>query len=408
MSGNEAETQGPYREPPMSTTDRATLPFLDTSAADFLDRPHVTFDRLREHSVVADATGVSLLDYATCDAAFHDTALVPGIDWLLEDLGHGPLWGTFDHTLTDAEGATHQRLRRAVSPWFTARRIDGLRERTRQLVEGLLASADGLEVMGDLADRVPSSLFCWMVGADPADAELLARWSKSLLLVFTAQASMVEPVKAAKAELLEYTHALLARKRDDPQDDLATALAAAADNGVIDIVDAECLLEELLSASVDNTANTIGTALHALATHPGEWARLHADPALLANAIEECGRFEPAIRHTIKYATSDTELLGRPVERGTYVTIRIASAHRDPAVYDDPHHFDITRRLAKPQLAFGAGRHYCLGASLGKMELQETVGGVVSRWSAAAVGDGAIMNIAASGHVAHLPLELTR
>ena len=395
----------------MSMINSASLPFLDTSTAAFLDRPHATFDLLRPHSVVADTTGISLLDYATCDAAFHEAALVPGIDWLLEDLGHGPLWGTFDHTLTDAEGGTHQRLRRAISPWFTARRIDGLRDRTRRLVDGLLdenLATDGFEVMDDLADRVPSALFCWMVGADPADAELLARWSKSLLLVFTAQASMVEPVKAAKAELLEYTTALLERKRADPQDDLATALATAAADGVIDIIDAECLLEELLSASVDNTANTIGTALHTLATHPHEWARLHRDPSLLANAVEECGRFEPAIRHTIKYATSDTELLDRSIERGTYVTIRIASAHRDPCVFDDPHRFDVARKLAKPQLAFGGGRHYCLGAALGKMELQEAVGGVVRRWSAAAVGEGAIMSIAASGHVARLPLELTR
>jgi len=407
----------------MSISDATTLPFLDTANERFLTDPHATFDRLRHLAVVADGNGVSLLDYATCDAAFHDTALVPGIDWLLQDLGHGPLWGTFDHTLTDAEGDDHQRLRRAVSPWFTARRIDGLRERTRQLVDGLLdphVDADSLEVMEDLADQVPSALFCWMVGADPADAALLARWSKSLLLVFTAQASMVGPVKAAKAELLEYTEKLLELKRRQPADDLASALVKATDSGVIDTLDAACLLEELLSASVDNTANTIGTALHTLATHPEQWTLVHrqlhdrldgglsGDRTLLANTIEECGRFQPAIRHTIKYATAATDLLGHPITRGTYVTIRIAAAHRDPTVYLDPHRFEAARKLTKPQLAFGAGRHYCLGAALGKMELQEAVGGVVSRWSGAVVGDGAIMNITASGHVARLPLELTR
>lgn len=382
------------------------MPFLDTDTDAFLADPHATFDRLRaEDWLVDDAIGVSLLGYAGCEAAFHDRALVPGIDWLLEQRGFGHLWGVDGHTLTDSEGVDHQRLRRAVSPWFSAHRIGQLRERTRSMVAGLLDEHDrSVEVMADLADRVPSVLFCWMIGADPADAERLATWSKSLLLVFTGQPAMVETVRAAKRELLEYTRSLLDHKRTHPGDDLATVLATAEASGAISADDALHLLEELLSASVDNTANTTGLALHSLARHPDQWRRLHAQPALLANAVEECGRFEPAIRHTIKYAVTDTEVLGRPVSAGTFVTVRIAAAHRDPAVFSAPHRFDVARKPAKPQLAFGAGRHYCLGAALGKMEVQEMVAGLTTRWPAAAVADGAEMSVAASGHVGSLTL----
>lgn len=382
------------------------VPFLDTGSDRFLADPHATFDQLRaEDWLVDDTTGVSLIGYAGCDAAFHDPALVPGIDWLLEARGFGHLWGVDGHTLTDSEGVDHQRLRRAVSPWFTARRIDQLRERTRTMVTALVAEHDeSIEVMADLADRVPSMLFCWMIGADPADAELLAAWSKSLLLVFTGEPSMVGPVRAAKRELLEYTRSLLDDKRARPGDDLASVLAAAESSGAVSADDALYLLEELLSASVDNTANTTGLALHSLAAHPRQWTALHDDPTLLANAVEECGRFEPAIRHTIKYAVTDTEVLGRPVAAGTFVTVRIAAAHRDPAVFDEPHRLDVTRKPAKPQLAFGAGRHYCLGAALGKMEVQEMVAGLTTRWSAAAIADGADMSIAASGNVRSLTL----
>ncbi|MCU1396602.1 MAG: hypothetical protein JWM34_5030 [Ilumatobacteraceae bacterium] len=380
--------------------------FLDTADDAFLADPHPVFDRLRAQDwLVPDAIGVSLISYDSCDAAFHDPALVPGIDWLLEDKGFGHLWGVDGHTLTDSEGVDHQRLRRAVSPWFTARRIDQLRTRTRELVSSLVGDeTSSIEVMSGLADRVPSALFCWMVGADLADAEKLAEWSKALLLVFTAEPWMVEPVRTAKGELLEYTRWLLDAKRAEPADDLASILAVAEADGAISADDALYLLEELLSASVDNTANTTGLALHSLAAHPAQWRVLHDDPTLLANAAEECGRFEPGIRHTIKYATTDTELLGRPIEAGTYVTVRVAAAHRDPAVFADPHRLDVARKPAKAQLAFGAGRHYCLGAALGKMEVQEMVAGLTTRWPSARVVDSD-MSITASGHVRSLQLE---
>jgi cytochrome P450 len=384
--------------------------FLDPGSAEFLDDPHLVFDRLRAgHPVVRDPLGWSLISYDTCDAAFHDRALVPGIDNLLEDKGIGALWGTPGHTLTDSEGVDHQRLRRAVSPWFTTRRIEALRAQVREtsaaVLDGL-GPGDPFDAMAQLADVIPSRLFCWMVGAPEGDADELARMSKALLLVFTATDEMVEPVRAIKAELAEYTRSLLATKRTTPGDDLASMLAAAEADGALSEHDVVHLLEELLGASVDNTANTAGLAVWTLATHPEQWAYLHSRPDALAQAVEECGRFQPAIRHTIKYAIADTVVGEQPVAAGEYVTVRIAAAHRDAATYPDPHTLDITRPLPKPQLAFGAGRHYCLGAALGKMEVQEILGGIVSRWRECTPGDGVEMSLVASGHVVSLPLVL--
>jgi cytochrome P450 len=393
----------------------STLAFLDPGSAEVVRDPHPTFDRLRAVSpVVRDPLGWSLLSYGACEAAFHDRALTPGIDPLLEQLGIGALWGEPGHTLTDSEGVDHQRLRRVVSPWFTQRRIEQLRERVRdtagQIVDGLDGLGDGttacLDAMAQLADIIPIRLFCWMVGAPDGDAADLARLSKVLLLVFTATSEMAGPVRAAKAELAEYTRQLLAQKRASPGDDLASMLAAAEASGALSEVDVFHLLEELLSASVDNTANTAGLALWTLACHPDQWSQLHADPALLARAVEELGRFQPAIRHTIKYALDDTVIDGTPIARGEFVTIRIAAAHRDPTVFADPHRLDIGRQLERPQLAFGAGRHYCLGAALGKMEVQEIVHALVSRWADCALGDGVEMRLNESGHVIALPLRL--
>jgi cytochrome P450 len=378
---------------------------LDPESHEFLADPHAVYDALRPADLVADAIGLSAISYAACDAAFHDPSLVPGIDPLLERLGIGALWGDAEHTLTDSEGPNHARLRRALTPWFTPKRMAELRQRTRALVSSLVDVAEPgkpFDVMAGLARIVPARLFCWMLGAPDDDDALLAEWSKALILVFTAEPAMVDVVRAAKVDIANYARELMDHKRRHPDDALAAVLATT---GELTADDRTGLLEELLSAAVDNTANTTGCAFHALATHPDAWAVAHRGTDI-ATAVEECGRWEPAIRHTIKYATSDTVLLGTPIASGSFVTLRVAAAHRDPAVFPDPHSFDVTRPLPKPQLAFGAGRHYCLGAALARMEVQEMVSAVTKRWRAVAVGDGATMEIAANGHVHCLPLEV--
>jgi cytochrome P450 len=380
---------------------------FDPESDEFLADPHGVYDGLRPLDLVADPLGLSTISYAASEAAFHDTALVPAIDHLLEHLGFGALWGSTDHTLTNTEGVDHGRLRRALTPWFTPKRVGVLRDRTTALVSSLLDAHEPgtpLDVMTELADIVPARVFGWMLGAGEEDDKLFAEWSKALILVFTAKASMVEPVREAKAEIADYARDLLDHKRRNPDDMLGTVLAHAEDRRDITDADALGLLEELLSAAVDNTANTVGCAFHALATHPDAWAAARSDvPA----AVEECGRFEPAIRHTIKYAVADTALAGTPIEAGDFVTIRVAAAHRDPAVFMDPHRMAVDRRQPKSRLDFGAGRHYCLGAALARMEVEEMLGGVVGRYSSAAVADGAQMEIAANGHVFRLPLEVS-
>jgi cytochrome P450 len=382
---------------------------FDPTDAAFLGDPHRVFDRLRSSGPIArDPLGWSTIDHATSEAAFHDTALVPGIDHLLAQRGIEHLWGVMEHTLTDAEGDAHRRLRRAVSPWFSARRIAELRARTQSLVRGLLAAHDPgapLDVMAELADIVPARLFVWMVGAPDADAPELARLSKALLRVFTATEEMVEPVRAAKHTLAEYTHELLRSRSQSPSDDLTSALLDAERSGAIDAGDAFFLLEELLSASVDNTANTTALALLTLARQSGAWQRVHDDPSLVDRAAEECGRFEPAIRHTIKFAVADTSLANVAIAAGEVVTVRIAAAHRDPAVHPDPHLFSLDRVKPRGQLAFGAGRHYCLGAALGRMEVAEMVAAMTQRWSSAAVLDGFDADVALSGVVRSLPMQ---
>jgi len=381
--------------------------FLDPTSSAFLDDPHATFDRLRGGGLVRDPIGWSTLDYATSAEAFADRSLTPGIDPLLESRGIEPLWGEAGRTLTDSEGDDHRRLRRVVGPWFTARRVEDLRERVRELSEALIASAPAdapFDVMSDFADVVPSRLFCWMVGAPESDAARLAELSKTLLTVFTATPEMVEPVRSAKREMAELTRSLIAERRRQPGDDVVSMMLAGVGAGDLDDLDLFYLVEELLSASVDNTANTTGLAVWVLLQHREAWSMLGRDPDLVPNAVEECGRFEPAIRHTIKYATDDTAVGGVDIPAGAFVTIRIAAAHRDPAVFDDPHRFDIRRELPRQQLAFGLGRHFCLGAALGRMEIAEMVRALAIHRPDAVIGDDVEMTKNAAGLVHRLDI----
>ena len=397
----------------MTVTDGAAVEgrFLDPGSADFLDDPHPIYDQLRAGGpIVRDPIGWSTIDYASSMKAFADLALSPGIDPLLESKGVEALWGEPGHTLTDSEGVDHQRLRRVVGPWFNPRRVEQLRGRVRSLVDEILVSADPdrpFDLMADLADVVPARLFCWMVGAPDSEAAHLASMSKTMLTVFTATEEMVEPVRAAKAEMFALTGELLASKRGTDGDDVTCLLLAAQAAGAIGEVDTFHLLEELLSASVDNTANTAGLAVWTLLRHPASFARLVDDVDLVPRAMEECGRFEPAIRHTIKYATAPTVVGGVDVAPGEFVTIRIAAAHRDPDIYEDPHRFDIDRDPPKPQLAFGSGRHFCLGAALGRMEVVEIIRGLTLHRPHATLADGVSMSLNAAGLVHALPLDLS-
>ena len=117
----------------------------------------------------------------------------------------------------------------------------------------------------------------------------------------------------------------------------------------------------------------MGLMLWLLCEHPDQWELVADDPGLVDRAVEECARFEPVIRQGKHFNEHDAELLGVPVPAGTLMTAYLDAAHRDPDVFEDPDRFDVTRRLPQPQLIFGIGRHYCIGAALARMQIQEVL-----------------------------------
>jgi cytochrome P450 len=392
------------------TVTTGDLPFLEHTTDAFAADPHGHLRRMREASwIVRTPTGLGVLSYAGCNALLLDPAFRPGIFEMLRRAGPDGTPVEGPRTLLGSEGDDHQDLRRVVMPWFTPRRIETLREQTAILVGELLdalGDSGNTEFVSDVATRIPPTIFCWMVGCDVARGPELARYSAMALQAFTGDPAVMGEVREALRSLRRFADELLDAKRRAPGDDITTALAAGVEEGVLSQSDARSLLTELLSASVDNTTHSMGLMLWLLCEHPEQWALIAADVGLVERAVEECARFEPVIRHGKHFNEHDAELLGFRVPAGTLMTAYLDAAHRDPDVYEHPDRFDVTRRLPQPQLIFGIGRHYCIGAALARMQIQEVLRAVTTRWEQPRLGPGVSLQTAVgSCDVACLPIE---
>jgi cytochrome P450 len=187
---------------------------------------------------------------------------------------------------------------------------------------------------------------------------------------------------AAAAGLRAYFEDLIAERRSNLGDDLLSELIRAEEAG--DRLSTSELSSQsigLLIAGFETTIGLIGNGVLALLRHPDQLALLRARPELIGSAVEECLRFDGPILLTARYLREDTEFGGKVIPRDAMVWGMLAAANRDPAAFTDPDRFDITR-TGTPNLAFGGGIHYCLGAHLARMEAQAAIGTLVARCDA--------------------------
>jgi hypothetical protein len=165
--------------------------------------------------------------------------------------------------------------------------------------------------------------------------------------------------------------ALMARAAEEPGDDLASALLAQQDDTVT-TAELSSLVGLLLLAGFETTVNAIGNGVQALFADRQQWELLVEDPSRAEAVVEEVLRFAPPVQQTARVRLSSsepTELAGVPVPRGQWILLMLAAANRDPAVFEEPNRFDVSRGNAADHLAFSGGIHYCLGAALARMEL---------------------------------------
>jgi hypothetical protein len=290
----------------------------------------------------------------------------------------GPLWDWFGRIISNQEGAAHTRLRKLVSQAFTARSADRLRplmrESAHELVERMVRLGR-CEFVSAFAAPYPLRVIAALLGVAPRDFERFSAWSTDLSLAFGSRIAEARPrIEAALASLHDWADEAIAERRRSPGPDLISALIGAEEAGErLSTDELRAMISVLIFGGQDTTQCQLACALASFAAHPEQWRRLAAHPELAASAAEEVLRFEPSGSGSPRVATEDLVLRDRELKAGTIALPSGPAANRDPAVFPDPDRFDILRRPALPNLTFGGGEHYCLGASLARAELQEAL-----------------------------------
>jgi cytochrome P450 len=276
----------------------------------------------------------------------------------------------------------HTRLRRLVAKAFTARRVEQLRPRTRavadDLVDGMLAAGPPADLVEHLATPLPIRVICDLLGVPVADQDRFHTWSEAIV---STTSLTPEVAQQYIDNLFAYMGELIARRRREPTDDLLGAMVRARDaDDRLAEDEVVRLAAGLLAAGHETTVTQIPNFVYVLLTHPDEWDRLRAEPALVPSAVEELMRFVPlgASSAFARYALEDVELGGVLVRAGEPVVVSIPSANRDETVFAEPDRLDLTRQ-ANPHLGFGHGVHHCIGAQLARMELQVVLETLVDR-----------------------------
>ena len=352
---------------------------LDLPSYDHLDgvtgaRFHEILADLAQQSwLVRGVAGLAVLDREVGNDLLRDPRFAfPALELLqLQGVTSGPIWDRTADGLMVQSGEPHARLRRQLMPAFTPRATERLRPRLRELIADLwepVAAAGECEFVSTFAEPLPSQAIAELLDV-PGDAPLLARWSVLLQEVFKFRLFETGPqVEQAYEEVRAYVADKLAERRRVPRPDLISVI------GGTDLTDDECvtLVCSVISGGTDTTQAQLAHGIRLFAEHPDQWQLLAADPSLAEQAAEEVLRYEPITPFTARLATEDVEIRDVTFAKGTVVFICAATANRDPAAFEEPQRFDITKKRDAAPLTFGFGAHYCIGSNLARAELVET------------------------------------
>jgi cytochrome P450 len=419
-------------------TEGIALEEIDLSDRDFWLEPptvrHAVFDRLRVERPFAffaepEIPGLdpgpgyyAVTRYADLDAISSQPTVFSSGEGAVSITDIPADLNEFYGSLISMDDPRHAKIRRIVSKAFTPRVLERLVGSVQEIVDDVLARArrtaeegDGtLDVVADIAAPIPLRVICDMMGV-PAEDRALVLTSSNIILA-GGDPELVEDQDAPLAAVLEAGIALAgimerlaAERLERPREDLTTALVTTE-------VDGERLSHQeiasffilLLVAGNETTRNAISQGVLALSEHPDQRSRWMADPSIDRTAVEEIVRWTSPITWMRRTATQDGELNGHRFCGGDKFLLFYAAANRDPAVFSDPHVFDLTRD-PNPHVGFGGhGPHFCLGAHLARREIAVTFRGLLEKLPDLEVTDepDRLRNSFVNG-LKHLPARLT-
>ncbi len=280
-----------------------------------------------------------------------------------------PFYAVEAHSMLELEPPRHTRLRGLVLRAFTSRRIARLGPEIAALAHDLIDGfpADEVDLLEAFCQKIPVIVICRLLGVPETMAPQLLAWSNDMVAMYQARRdrAVEDAAAAAAAAFADFLRTHVAARRNDPRDDLLTHLIAAEADGArlsTDELITTCIL--LLNAGHEATVHSLGNGLRTLLDHSQTMTVETAE-----TAVEEILRFAPPLHMFTRYAYEEVTLYGHTFRRGDEVALLLASANRDTAVFDQPDRFDPLRPPG-PQVSFGGGLHFCVGAPLARLEMQ--------------------------------------
>jgi cytochrome P450 len=339
--------------------------------------PYPLFAMLRQSQPVLATTHEGrptflLTKYDDCLAALHDAETYSS----RSNAEAGQVLG---RTVLEMDGREHSRYRALVQPAFVPKALDGLQPLMENLVQGLLDTVQRgprADLVTQFTEHYPVQVIAHLLGIPPADYPRFQRWAQELM-GFTRDFARAA---ATSAEIRTYLLPIIAARRADPRNDVVSRLVTGTVDGH-GLSDEEVVsfLRLLIPAGAETTFRLTGNLLVALLTERDRYERVRADRALVPWAIEETLRWETSIVMLSRETTRPTEVRGVPLPAGALVSVVIGSANRDEDHYDRPDEYDLDRR-ADDHLAFGFGRHHCLGYHLARTEVQVALSLILDRF----------------------------
>jgi cytochrome P450 len=280
----------------------------------------------------------------------------------------------FSQSLIGLDPPEHTARRRLIIPEFTVKRVQKLRPRIQEMVDGrieeMLAGGSPADLVQALALPLPSLALCELLGVPYADRDFFEGRTK----IQINHNSSLEERQKANGELMAYLDELVASKEEEPGEDLLGRLIVKnREAGTLEHGELVALAALLLIAGYETTANMIGLGVIGLLENPDQLAALKADPSLAPQAVDELLRYF-SISDTAgsRVALADIEIGGEVIPAGEGVLALSLAGNWDPAAFEDPGRLDIGRDV-RQHLAFGHGPHQCIGQNLAKMELEVTL-----------------------------------
>jgi cytochrome P450 len=369
-------------------------PLFNPLSPDFIRDPYPHYERLRTtdpmHVTPYGAIVASRHAEASLvlrDKRFGKDFVDRSIRRYGPDIMNEPIFRSMSHWMLQQDPPDHARLRGLVVKAFTARRVEDMRPRIREVVDQTLDAVidrGRMDLIADFAFRLPVTIICDMLGIPEDHREVFYASSRTggrILDPVPLTPAEIADANASNAMMTMYFERLFELRRREPGDDLTTQLVQAEEDGsklTNEELTANIIL--LFGAGHETTINLIGNGLLALHRNPDQLALLKARPELITNAVEEFLRYDSSVQMSGRVALEDIEDLGgRRIAKGETVLCLLGSAHRDPAVYPDrPDSLDITRPNVRP-LSFGGGIHHCLGAQLARIEAEIAISTLLRR-----------------------------